>query len=100
MLILGGAVLLSLPSAQAAGDPARGKELHDAHCTSCHAKLMDGNPTAIFTRPNRIVRSLDGLNKRVRFCESMNGLNWKDQDIDDVVAYLNQAFYKFGGDNP
>lgn len=86
--------LYNLPPAQAA-DAARGKALHDAHCTGCHNSIMSGDPTAIFTRPQRIVRSFDGLQKRVRFCESMAGTSWSEADINDVIAYLNQSFYKF-----
>lgn len=92
--LLGGIGLYSLPPAHAA-DVARGKALHDAHCTGCHSSIMNGDPTALFTRPQRIVRSFDGLQKRVRFCESMASAHWPEADINDVVAYLNQSFYKF-----
>ena len=94
MLLLSG-LILTAPLVLAAGDPAKGKMLHDANCTACHTKLMDGKPTAIFTRPNSIIHSLDSLNKRVRFCETMNGLSWGDEQIGNVVAYLNKDFYKF-----
>lgn len=89
-----GSLLLSLSAAQAA-DPARGEQLYNTHCTACHASLMGGDKTAIFTRPKRIVRSFDGLKKRVQFCESMTSTDWTQKEIDDVVAYLNQEFYKF-----
>jgi len=92
--LLAATLLACAPSTHAA-DAARGKQLHDANCTSCHTQLMNGNPTAIFTRPNSIIHSFDGLKKRVRFCETMTGANWGDKEIDDVIAYLNQEFYKF-----
>lgn len=94
LTLVGSIALYNLPPAHAA-DTARGKALHDAHCTSCHSSIMGDDPTALFTRPQRIVRSFDGLQKRVRFCESMTSTNWSEADINDVVAYLNQSFYKF-----
>lgn len=88
--------LLAAPAlALAAGNSANGKTLHDTNCIACHTKLMDGNPTAIFTRSNSIIHSFDSLNKRVRFCETMNGMNWNDEQVSDVVDYLNKEFYKF-----
>ncbi len=87
-------LLLVAPGSYAA-DPNNGQALYEANCTSCHVKLMGGDKYAIHTRPNSIIHSLDSLKKRVKFCESSNGMNWNDSQIDDVVAYLNQAFYKF-----
>ena len=50
-------LILLMPSAYAAalpGDSADGKRLHDANCMGCH-------DTAIYTRKDRLVRSLDAL---------------------------------------
>jgi len=50
-------LVLLMPSAYAAtlpGDSAEGKRLHDANCMGC-------NNTGIYTRDDRIVRSLDAL---------------------------------------
>lgn len=88
-------LLLISTGVLAAGDPAHGKQLHDAQCTACHTQLMGGDPTAIFTRPKSIIYSLEGLKKRVQFCETMNGAQWSESDVDDAVAYLNKEFYKF-----
>ena len=56
--------ILLMPSAYAAalpGDSADGKRLHDANCMGCH-------DTAIYTRKDRLVRSLDALKKRLGDC--------------------------------
>ena len=71
-----------------AADPARGQQLQEKHCMSCH-------DNAVYTRKERKVTSLDGLQKQVRRCELTLGLQWFDEDVDDVVAYLNQNFYQF-----
>ena len=71
-----------------AADLKHGKALQQKHCMSCHDDGM-------YTRDNRRVTSMDGLAKQVRRCELTLGLQWFDEDIDAVTAYLNQSFYKF-----
>jgi cytochrome c553 len=78
-------LLAAAPSVPAA-NPDNGKTLVDANCTKCHNER-------IYTRPDRRVTSLDGLNQQVRRCELSLGLKWFDDDIDDVAAYLNQTYY-------
>lgn len=92
-----GALLLTLASTHAvhAADAEAGRKLHQTHCISCHADMTDGKPTSLYTREDRLVSSLEGLHKQVRRCEQNLGLRWFDEDIDNVVAYLNQEFYKF-----
>ena len=57
-------LILLMPSAYAAalpGDSAEGKRLHDANCMGCH-------DTGIYTRKDRLVGSLDALQKRLDDC--------------------------------
>jgi cytochrome c553 len=83
------ATLTSLSALPAvAADAAHGKALQQENCMSCHNDDM-------YTRENRKVTSLAGLDKQVRRCELSLGLQWFDDDVDDVVAYLNENFYKF-----
>jgi cytochrome c553 len=67
---------------------ADGKTLHQQHCTSCHDDGM-------YTRQNPRVTTRDGLTKQVRRCELSLGLQWFDEDIDAVAAYLNSNYYHF-----
>lgn len=95
--ILAGIMLGSLPyapvySAEAA---ASGEALHEQHCLACHERLTDGEPASLYTRDNRLVTSLDGLQAQVRRCEQNLELRWFDEDIDSVVQYLNQTYYHF-----
>jgi hypothetical protein len=69
-------------------DAERGQQLHDKHCMKCH-------DTAVYTRENRRVTSQDALAKQVKRCELNLGLRWFDNDVNDVVQFLNQSFYKF-----
>lgn len=74
------------------GNAKKGKVIHDAHCTACHT-------TTIYTRPKRLVKSLSGLVGRVSACSSNIGANLNNDQINDVVKYLNDNFYKFSNMN-
>jgi cytochrome c2 len=76
------------PALAVAADAANGKTLVQDNCTSCH-------DTGVYTREDRKVTTLGGLEKQVRRCELSLGLKWFDDDVADVVAYLNDNFYKF-----
>jgi hypothetical protein len=89
MVLMSATTLLMLSaSSLLAGDLVKGKQLNDEHCVKCHG-------SEVYTRPDRRVKSLDGLHKQVRFCEQNLGLTWFDDEIDSTAAYLNQEYYKF-----
>lgn len=92
ILVAGIALALSGPAP--AADLAHGQTLHEANCIACHSSMTNGHPSSLYTRADRRVTSLEGLQKQVRRCELSLDLTWFDEDIDDVVAYLNDKFYK------
>jgi len=69
-------------------DAERGQQLHDEHCMKCH-------DSGVYTRENRRVADQAALVKQVKRCELNLGLRWFDSDINDVVQYLDQSYYKF-----
>jgi len=69
-------------------DIESGKTLHNENCLRCHNVSQ-------YTRENRIVNSFDELRTRISQCELSAELAWFDEEIDDVTAYLNNAFYHF-----
>lgn len=73
----------------------RGHNLEQASCTACHASMSGGNATRIYTRPDRRIKSLEQLEKRVKGCAAANGVTWTPEEEKDVVTYLNGSFYKF-----
>lgn len=81
-----------------AADANRGAQLHKEQCMGCHAPRLgfgnDGND--IYTRANRRVTSLPGLQKQVNRCKNNLQIVWFDEDVDDVVKHLNSSFYHFG----
>jgi len=81
-------VLMLLTTRTWAFDIENGKTLHNENCLRCHNESQ-------YTRKNRIVYSLDELRSRISQCELSAELAWFDEEIDDVTAYLNHAFYHF-----
>jgi mono/diheme cytochrome c family protein len=81
----------------AKADLARGARLHSTHCTACHGDMTGGDGSALYTRSQRLVSSLQHLKARVRYCQSGMDLAWSLQEIADVVKYLERRYYRFGG---
>jgi mono/diheme cytochrome c family protein len=90
-----GIVLILLSPLTQAADAEHGKTLHQTHCTSCHIGMTGGDGSPLYTRKDRRVNSLQGLKKQVRRCETTLELKWFDDDVADVVEYLNTQYYKF-----
>lgn len=86
---------LSGMRAAVGADVAKGEELYKANCVACHASRMGGDGSAIYTRADRRVHSLDGLRRQVRACVHNIGITWFDDEIDDVTAFLNNRYYHF-----
>lgn len=96
MRILALMSLLALAtSAAASGDPKIGKTLHDKQCVGCHAKQFGGDGSKIYTRSPRLINDKTALAQRVAMCAALTGAKWFPEDEANVVAYLNQQYYKF-----
>ena len=89
-MFLGLVICLVSATARAgdAPDPEHGRQLQVQSCQRCH-------DDSIYTRKDSIIYSYKALVKRVHFCESMAHAGWNENDFNDVIAYLNQRFYKF-----
>jgi hypothetical protein len=74
-------------SAQAA-DIDNGNDLHFENCTGCH-------DSTAYTRDNRVAQSLARLGTQVRLCKDNLGLTWFDDEVEDVIGYLNKEYYHF-----
>jgi len=79
---------LSASPALVLADTEDGKELHGESCVRCHDS---GN----YTRENRKVTSLPALGTQVRMCKNNLGLTWFDDEVNDVIGYLNKEYYHF-----
>lgn len=78
-----------------AADASRGATLHNQQCTACHAARFGNNGNDIYTRADRRVQSLPALQQQVNRCKNNLQIVWFDEDVDDVVEYLNTTIYKF-----
>ena len=79
---------VALSTSAWAGDAERGKKLHDSQCIRCH-------DTKMYQRERRVTQEWKSLRATVNHWQSELKLKWKEADIDDVAAYLNQQFYHF-----
>ena len=68
---------------------AAGKVLFDeAECLKCHG-------TEVFTRSDHKVKDLTKLAGQVSMCQQNLGIEWFPEDSEQVITYLNEAFYQF-----
>src|SRR5690349_19936703 len=90
-------VLLVAPAcAMAAPDPAEGKKLVDEkNCEACHHNKTMGDAKAIYLRKDRKVTSLEKLKAQVALCNSELNLQLFPDEEEHIVAYLDQAYYRF-----
>jgi len=69
-------------------DTKNGEKLHADNCTRCH-------DSAVYTRENKRILTLPKLGKQVRFCKDNLGISWFDDEVQDVVGFLNNNYYHF-----
>ena len=79
---------ISFAASANAADISNGSELHAENCTACH-------DSSLYTRENRRVQTLPRLGTQVRFCKDNLGITWFDDEVDDVVGFLNENYYHF-----
>ena len=72
-----------------AEDVGQGRELYEGRCLDCHkdAPYGKGPPKA---------QSLESVRAMAKLWNSISpGSPWTQRNIDDVVSYLSQKFYRF-----
>lgn len=86
---LSAAVLLQVAGSLLADvDSARGEALYENHCSTCH----DRN---VHKRDDHQVQSMPELRTWVQSMSTHTGLDWQNEDIEDVAFYLNLRLYRF-----
>ncbi len=65
-----------------------GEKLHQENCLKCHKPEL-------YERADRTVKTLKHLRSQVLFCAVNNDVEWFDEEVDDVTAYLNTFYYLF-----
>jgi len=82
------ALLMTFASNSSATDIENGKELHQQNCVRCHS-------AEAYTSESRKVMDKKALATRVKQCDYALGTQLFDEDIADIVAYLNKEYYHF-----
>lgn len=84
----------ALPFAK--GNAEAGKALFEKNnCNGCHAKMLGGDGSAVFTRAEHKVKTPAALSTQIRRCSSNLGLMLFEEDEENLAAYLNKTYYKF-----
>lgn len=76
------------------GNAQAGQKLFEQYkCGHCHAAMLGGDGSAIFTRADSKVRNAHELVEQIRFCSGNVGANLSAQEEQHLGAYLNR-YYK------
>ena len=68
--------------------PNRGELLFENHCLSCHESV-------VYVRDTRKAKNIADIRVWVvRWSEHLK-LDWRTDEVNDVVDYVNQRFYQF-----
>jgi|GEM_PF-937902 len=66
----------------------RGELLYTKHCITCHS-------TQIHWREKKLVTDWTSLQSEVQRWQGIAGLWWDKEEIEDVVQYLNDTYYRY-----
>ncbi|HXZ47571.1 MAG TPA: cytochrome c [Usitatibacter sp.] len=86
------ALLGTAPFASAA-DVQRGRSLYELRCGGCHAVSVHG-------RAKREARDPGDVRHWVKRWGDYLHLQWGEEEVDDVAAYLDATYYHFSCDKP
>ena len=84
------------PAVSFAADAGKGRAMvEEKKCEACHHNKTMGDAKAVYLRKDRKVTSLEKLKAQVALCNSELNLQMFPDEEENVVAWLNQAYYKF-----
>lgn len=86
------ALALGVAASPASGggvpDVARGRALYENHCVVCHTPK-------VHSRPTRIPLNVSELRQVVINMSKGENLRWSEEEIEDVVWFLNETKYRY-----
>ena len=86
-------LLAQLPAQPPEPQASRGALLYQTHCIGCHDRQ-------IHWRDRKSATDWTSLSAQVRRWQANAGLEWTDEEIDEVVRYLNATIYRFPDQAP
>jgi hypothetical protein len=89
-LVLLAAMLIgaAVTAAASGADFDRGKLLYNARCVGCHDQ-------SVHNRPARKALTIEGIRAQVRRWDARTGGAWREEEVNDVAADLNELFYRY-----
>lgn len=85
-----------LPLAAPAADVEKGRKLvEEKKCEACHHDKTLGDAKAVYLRKDRKVTTLAKLKAQVALCNSELNLQMFPDEEENVVAFLDQTYYRF-----
>ena len=88
--------LLACAQLAAAADPAQGRKLvEEKKCEACHDSKTMGDAKSVYLRKDRRVTSIEKLKAQVALCNSELNLQLFPDEEEHIVAYLDEAYYRF-----
>jgi mono/diheme cytochrome c family protein len=82
-------LVLLLPLAASAQDPAPGRVLYETHCGGCHYER-------VHQRLRTSVKDLSDLRDMVARWAPQTRRSYTLQELEDIVQYLNESHYRIG----
>jgi mono/diheme cytochrome c family protein len=82
-------LVLLLPVAAAAQDPAAGRALYETHCGGCHYER-------VHDRLRSEVKDLADLRDMVARWAPQTKRRYSLDELENIVQYLNESHYRFG----
>lgn len=79
---------LAWATAVDAADMQRGRVLYESSCSGCHAVSVHG-------REKRVARDFEEVRAWVIRWSANLRLKWTQEEVNDVAAHLNAAYYGF-----
>jgi hypothetical protein len=98
MKLITGLILLCMANIATAnpfpdGRAQTGQKLFEQYkCNSCHAAMLGGDGSAIFTRANHKVHTPGDLTEQIKLCSGNVGARLTPQDEQHLGAYLNRYY--------
>ena len=68
-------------------ETSRGQLLYENHCQGCH-------DSTLHVRTDRRIKTLADIRAQTQRWAGEQRLGWGSMDVDDVVHYLNQRYYR------
>ncbi len=79
------------------GNAEQGAPIHKQRCAECHAVRFGGDGSAIYTREDHRIKTIEGLMQQVQMCNqnTQGSSTLSTEQEDDITAYLNETFYRY-----